>query len=177
MDPSHARQIKVTDLLVNLAGLGLILYGFCTVLYSAWDLNVTADERIYVEYGLDYLRGDFTRHNTTPPFSRWFGAIGSNLAGLAWLSSEVADNSKSILVAETVFGYRVSHVLLYLIGALFIYQVILARAGAWNALIFSTYVGLDPTLKAFSALNVTDANVAWLLALAGIHLYLYVIEL
>lgn len=174
MAPSHARQIQVTDLMVNLAGLGLILYGFCTVLYSAWDLNVTADERIYVEYGLDYLRGDMTRHNTTPPFSRWFGAIGSNLAGLAWLSSEVADKSKSILVAETVFGYRISHVLLYLIGALFIYQVILAKAGAWHALIFSIYVGLDPTLKAFSALNVTDANVAWLLALAGIHLYLYV---
>ena len=174
MDPSRARQTKVSDLMVNLAGLGLILYGFCTVLYSAWDLNVTADERIYVEYGLDYLRGDMTRHNTTPPFSRWFGAIGSNLAGLAWLSSEVADKSKSIIVAETVFAYRISHVLLYLIGALFIYQVILARAGAWNALIFSIYVGLDPTLKAFSALNVTDANVAWLLALSGIHLYLYV---
>ena len=28
--------------------------------------------------------------------------------------------------------------------------------------------------KAFSALNVTDANVAWLLALSAIHLYLYV---
>jgi hypothetical protein len=155
-------------------GFGLILYGFCTVLYTAWDLDVTHDEGHYVALGLDYLRGDMTKQNMdTGPFSRWFGATVPYFSGLAWAESEVADKAKPLLIAQTLLAYRIPHVLLYLIGALWLYRVILAKAGSWSGLIFAIYVGLDPTLKAFSALNVTDANVAWLLALAAIHLYLY----
>ena len=174
MSTPYSDQVQKRSLIVNLVGLGLILYGFCTVLYSAWDLDVTVDERHYVALGLDYLRGDMTKQNVdTGPFSRWFGTTAPYLAGLAWAESEVADKAKPLLVAQTLFAYRIPHILLYLIGALWLYQVIVAKVGSWPALVFATYVGLDPTLKAFSALHVTDANVAWLLALAAIHLYLY----
>ena len=100
----YSDQPQKRSLIVNLVGFGLILYGFCTVLYTAWDLDVTHDEGHYVALGLDYLRGDMTKQNVdTGPFSRWFGATAPNLAGLAWAESEVRDDAKPLLVAQTVF--------------------------------------------------------------------------
>ncbi len=66
---------------ISAVGALLIIYGFSSVIFSAWDLGVTADERIFTYFGLDYLRGDMSAQNMTPPFSRWFGALGASLVG------------------------------------------------------------------------------------------------
>jgi hypothetical protein len=158
---------------ISAVGALLIIYGFSSVIFSAWDLGVTADERIFTYFGLDYLRGDMSAQNMTPPFSRWFGALGASLVGEAWPQAGLTEIEKLQLVNETVFFYRISHAVLFLICCVWIFKVITLQKGVWAGLAFATFVSLDPSIKALSALNVTDANVSLLIAVSGIHLYLF----
>ena len=101
---------RSSDLITGI-GVTLILYGFCTVVYSAWDVGLTADERIFTYFGLDYLRGDMSEQTETPPFSRWFGALGAMATGVEWSQEGLRELEKLQLANETIFSYRMSHAL------------------------------------------------------------------
>jgi len=163
---------RSSDLITGI-GVTLILYGFCTVVYSAWDVGLTADERIFTYFGLDYLRGDMSEQTETPPFSRWFGALGAMATGVEWSQEGLRELEKLQLANETIFSYRMSHAVMYLVCSLWILLVLIRNLGVWTGLVFATLISLDPSIKAFSALNVTDANVAWLVGIASTHLYLF----
>jgi hypothetical protein len=140
--------------------IGLIVllccYGFLSTLLTAWEQGITIDENIYRVAGLSYWKThSFMENFEHPPFSKVLGAV----------FAFVFKNEDSI------FLFRLPHVLLFLLAGIYISYFLWARVGPPAALVWAALFNLCPNTKAMASLDVNDFDVAIFIVLCAMGLW------
>ncbi len=132
----------------------LAIYSTLTLFISAWELNSTIDENIYRVAGLQYLKfREFSINFEHPPFSKWWGA------SLPYLLAKT----------DSVFWYRVPHILLFLSVGLLVCFLLWKHVSPLSGVFWSLLYFLCPNTKAMASLHVNDFDVAaWLILMVAI---------
>jgi hypothetical protein len=133
--------------------LGLLaVYGLASTVFTARELGDTFDEATYREGGFAYLsRLDFRNNRDHPPLSKWLSSLYPYLSG---------DHS--------IFAFRVTHTVLFLLGGLAISILLFKKRSRIAALTFAAFYFLCPNLKAMASLHVNDFDVSLFIALTAI---------